>query len=112
MLTNKLFVFLFECTAEEASRIEPFRLEGLYTSKHDNKEVYRCYYRYYDSFQSAVADLVKLAAEFDYQILYPASKISTSYLLVNINNRFGYLHDVNSAVELLLKTRFEAPLAV
>jgi hypothetical protein len=55
---------------------------------------------------------VKLAAEFDYQILYPASKISTSYLLVNINNRFGYLHDVNSAVELMLKTRIEAPLAV
>jgi hypothetical protein len=112
MLTNKLFVFIFECTAEEASRIEPFRLEGLYTCKHDNREVYRCYYRYYDSFQSAIADLVKLAAEFDYQILYPASKISTSYLLVNINNRFGYLHDVNSAVELMLKTRIEAPLAL
>ena len=106
MLTNKLFVFIFECTAEEASRIESFRLEGLYTCKHDNKEVYRCYYRYYDSFQSAIVDLAKLSTEFDYQILYPASKIS------NINNRFGYLHDVNSAVELMLKNRIEESFAV
>jgi hypothetical protein len=112
MLTNKLFVFIFECTAEEASRIEPFRLEGLYTCKHDNKEVYRCYYRYYDCFQSAIVDLAKLSTEFDYQILYPSSKISTSYLLVNINNRFGYLHDVNSAVELMLKNRIGESFAV
>jgi hypothetical protein len=105
MLSNNLYVFIYEALHKKDADLASFMFDGQNTVKSDGINLYRAYYRYYETFQDAIIDLVKISADFDEPIIFPPSKLNTSYLNILINNKYGYLFDVNSSVELLLRER-------
>jgi len=109
---SQLYVLLLECSNIEAAEVESILKSDKYVNKHDAHEVYRIYYKYYATFEAAVIDLASIASEYPEQVIFPRHRLGTHYIRIQINNRFGYLHDVNSAFEIMLHNRIENPAAV
>jgi hypothetical protein len=109
---TQLYVLLLECTTKEAPEVEAILKSDKYVNKHDAHEIYRIYYKYYSTFESAIIDLADISVNYPEQVLFPRHRLGTHYIRIQINNRFGYLHDVNSAFEIMLHNRIENPATV
>jgi hypothetical protein len=105
MITNYLYVFIYEVLHKKDADLASFMIDGQYIVKSDGINLYRVYYRYYESFQDAIIDLIKISADFNEPIIFPPSKLNTSYLNILIDNKYGYLFDIKSCLELLLRER-------
>jgi len=109
---SQMYVFLIESPLEEAATIERVIDPDNFVTKFIDGNLYRIYYKYYNTFEKAVQDLVEASGRIEEIAIYPRHRLGTHYLRFQIGNRFGYLYDVNSAFEIMLSNKIENPAEV
>jgi hypothetical protein len=107
MLINSKYVLLFETTVKEAEQVELLIHSTDYVIQNEKDSITRIYYKYYSTFTEAIKDIAKMADNMttaNLQLL-PRGRFGFHHLRIKINERFGYLYDVNSAFGLMLSEK-------
>jgi hypothetical protein len=121
MENNKnLYVLIFQIAVQYSSELEKLWFTGFSgnLSKWEygngnkntkkNKELHIVFYKYYERFKDAIIDFSIVSLESNGRLTINPKRIAaTHYISISLDNYYGYLYDVGSALNSLLEERIE-----
>jgi len=109
MQINSKYVLLFETTEKEAAIAEEILNSSNYVIQNQDNILIRIYYKYYDTFTHAIKDIATMGEDINianFQIC-PRGRFGIHYIRITIDQRYGYLYDVNSAFGAMLQEKLD-----
>jgi hypothetical protein len=109
MLINSKYVLLFETTCKESEQAEQMLNSSNYVIQNQDNVPIRVYYKYYDTFTEAIKDIATFGENIttaNFQI-HPRGRFGVHYIRIKLQERFGYLYDVNSAFGAMLQEKLD-----
>ncbi len=100
---------MFETMCEEAAQAEQMLNSTDHVIQNYNDHITRIYYKYYDTFTHAIKDIATFGENIttaNFQI-HPRGRFGVHYIRIKLQERYGYLYDVNSAFGAMLQEKLD-----
>ena len=113
---SDMFVFILPLPHNYRSKYNTDMLDtilkgAVYVNEWIDNEIYHLFHQYFRSYNEAIINIAGFAATYpDYvELINPGSQ-STALMIMEIDNRRGYLYNVNSSFGMMVREKLDSEL--